>query len=102
MFDTLSQFGIAGISLGIIALVVKHFIKAIETKDQNIQNLIAENNRRNDEKDKINLERYDKITAEYQRLTNDYICEGITSRNKHIEVLQELTNCVKACPARTK
>lgn len=101
MIETLSQFGVAGISLGIITLVVKYFIKAIETKDSNIQNLIADNNKRNDEKDKVNLARYDAITAEYQKLTNEYITEGVISRNKHIEVLQELTNCVKGCPKRS-
>lgn len=98
--ETFAQLGVAGISLGIISWVVKYFIKAMETKDSYIQLIISENNKRNDVKDLAFEARYDKITNTYQTVTQEYIAEGITSRNRHIEVLQELTNCVRGCGYR--
>ena len=99
--EQLTNLGVPGVSLGIIVVVVRYFITAINNKDAYIRELIKDNNVRNDKKDEESRLYYAEVADKYEKMTNSYIAEGIKSRNEHIKILQDLTNCVRACPKRT-
>ena len=83
-FIELSQMGIGFATLGILLLVVKYFISAIQKKDEYIQKLTEDY-----------YEKVDAIVSKYYTTVNDYIKEGEQSRQEHIKVLQELTLIIK-------
>jgi len=80
----LSQMGIGFATLGILLLVVKYFISAIQKKDEYIQKLTEDY-----------YEKVDAIVNKYYTTVNSYIKEGEQSRQEHIKVLQELTLIIK-------
>lgn len=90
IMELFAQFGIAGISLGIIVIVVKYFINAIQQKDEYIKILVCDSIVNIKElTDKYQREITD-ISARYQATVNDYIKNGNESRRRHNEILTKL------------
>jgi len=83
-FFQLTQAGIGFATLGILLLVVKYFISALQKKDKYIQDLTEDY-----------YKKVDGIVDKYYTTVNDYIKEGEQSRQEHIKVLQELTLIIK-------
>lgn len=87
--EIFSQFGLTGLTLGILFFIVRYFVKTLESKDAYIQCLI-----------KDHYEQMAALYQKYEKLTSEYISEGIESRSKHEEAFNNLSKCILGCPRR--